>query len=343
MPTGDGTAPGRRWSAPRILRCSVVIGLLLTSAALALVRVTDPTTVRLIELVTLSPWGLPCAAAAVVGALLWKGSRITRITAGSTATLLMLAHAWWLAPLYVGRAPEAGSGSLVVLAQNFEYGDPDALVDLVRRRDVDVLVVTDVRGARVDLLLDAGIERWLPYDAGLGEDGAVVFSRVPVTGTSLLYEEAESRLVDLRVPVMGAVTVVAFHTYPPYQPDGWRHDHEMAQAALTRLREGADPALVLAGDFNATLAHAPMRRLADLGFTDAAVQVNAGVSPTWPSGGRERRLGVALPAFAAIDHVLTSPRLVVTDMQTVVLEGADHEAVLATISEGGSGMGSGAG
>ncbi len=93
--------------------------------------------------------------------------------------------------------------------------------------------------------------------------------------------------------------------------------------------------MVLAGDFNATLAHAPVRRILDLGFADAAVQVNAGWSPTWPSGGYERRLGVTVPAFAAIDHVMTSPRLVVTQAETVAVPGADHEAVVATISGAG--------
>jgi hypothetical protein len=42
-----------------------------------------------------------------------------------------------------------------------------------------------------------------------------------------------------------------------------------------------------------------------------------------------------VPAFAAIDHVLTSSRLVVTEVETFALPGADHEAVLATISGAG--------
>lgn len=324
--------PGRCAS---VVRSSVVLGLLLASLLLALVRVTDPASRRLVELVTLSPLGLPAAAAALVVAIGWSASRGARATGMLVATCLLVVHGWWLAPLYVGPRSAEGSASLVVLAQNFEYGDPAALVDLVRREDVDVLVLTDADTGRIDVLLEAGIETWLPLSAGVGEEGAVVFSRVPVTATALLYDEAESRLVEVRAPGLGAVTIAAIHTRPPYDPDEWRTDHDQVRSALTRLRADRDSAVVLAGDFNATLAHAPMRRLHDLGFTDAAVQVNTGWSPTWPTGGHQQRLGFTVPAFAAIDHVLTSPRLVISRADTVTLPGADHGAVLATISGAG--------
>jgi endonuclease/exonuclease/phosphatase (EEP) superfamily protein YafD len=335
MLAADLTMPGRRHRTSLVVLMSVVVvGSLLASLLLALAYVTDPTQRRLIELATLTPWGLPAAAVALVVAAAWPGSRRTRAAGVLAATCLVAVHAWWLAPLYVGQQPAGGPASLVVLAQNFEYGDPTALVDLVRREAVDVLVLTDAGNGRTDVLLEAGIERWLPYAAGLGEEGAVVLSRVPVTGTALLFEEAESRRVEVRAPGLGVVTVVAVHTRPPYAADDWRSDHEQIHAAL----EGAtdpDSAVVLAGDFNATLAHAPMRRLLDLGFTDAAVQANAGLSPTWPAGGHQSRLGITVPAFAAIDHVLTSSRLVVTEVETLALPGADHEAVLATISGAG--------
>lgn len=228
---------------------------------------------------------------------------------------------------------------MVVLAQNFEYGDSAALVDLVRTKDVDVLVLTDVRTDRLDLLLATEVGDLLPYAAGVENHvvhgGAVVLSRFPVTGTAVLYDFSDSRMVEVRAPGLGAVTVVAVHTRPPYSPDGWRADHDQVYAALTRIRADQGTAVVLAGDFNATLAHAPVRRILDLGFVDAAVQVNAGWSPTWPAGGHARRFGVTVPAFAAIDHVMTSPRLVVTQAETVSVPGADHEAVVATISGAG--------
>jgi endonuclease/exonuclease/phosphatase (EEP) superfamily protein YafD len=324
--------PGRFASAVTSL---TVVGLLAGSLVLAVVRVSDPEARRLVELATLSPLGLPLAVVALLGSLLLRRPRGARAVALVVAAGLLAVHAWWLAPLYAGDRPTGGSASLVVLAQNFEYGEVGALVERVRAEDVDVLVLTDANSTRVDPLVAAGIGEELPHAAGLGEGGAVVLSRFPVTGTELLYDESESRLVDLDVPGLGAVTVAAVHTRPPYDADAWRRDHEQVRTALAAVRADADRAVVVAGDLNATLAHAPLRRLADLGFSDSAVQANAGWSPTWPSGSHERRLGLTVPAFAAIDHVLTSPRLVATSSRTVTLPGADHRAVLATVSVAG--------
>lgn len=326
--------PGRWASAVGAL---VVVGLLLGSLLLALVRVVDPEARRLIELVSLSPVGLPLAVAALLGALVLRAVRGQRVAAVAVvvAVCLVTVHAWWLAPSYAGSRPAGGPASLVVLAQNFEYGDAQALVELVREEDVDVLVVTDADSSRIDPLLAAGVGEWLPHSAGIGEGGAVVLSRLPVTGTALLYAESESRLVGLEAPGIGAVTIAAVHTRPPYAPSAWRHDHEQVRTALAGVLADADRAVVVAGDLNATLAHAPVRRLVDLGLTDSAVQANAGWSPTWPSGAHQHRLGLTVPAFAAIDHVLTSPVLVATSSRTVDLPGADHRAVLATISVAG--------
>jgi endonuclease/exonuclease/phosphatase (EEP) superfamily protein YafD len=324
--------PGRWTSAVTSL---AVVGLLLGSVLLAAVRVADPGARRLIELASLSPLGLPLAGTALLGALLLRRPRGARVVAVVAATTLVAIHGWWLAPLYAGDRPAAGSASLVVLAQNFEYGDAEALVDLVREEDVDVLVLTDANGTRIDPLLAAGIEESLPHSAGIGEEGAVVLSRFAVTGTRLLYDESESRLVELEAPGLGPVTIAAVHTRPPYDPDAWRRDHEQVRTALAAVRADGDRAVVVAGDLNATLAHAPLRRLVDLGLTDSAVQANAGWSPTWPAGSHQRRLGLTVPAFAAIDHVLTSPRLVATSSRTVDLRGADHRAVLATVSVAG--------
>lgn len=327
---------GRWTSAVGVL---VVLGLLLASALLAAVRLTDPGSRRLIELVTLTPLGVPFAALGLLGAARWATPRGARPVAVLVAACLLAVHAWWLAPLYAGRRPAAGAASMVVLAQNFEYGDADALVEMVRREDVDVLVLTDVGSEQLARLIGAGVGARLPWFAGVdhheAHGSAVVLSRFPVGRTALLYDDSEARVVELEVPGVGPVTVVAVHTKPPYQPEAWRTDHQRIRAGLADIRSDGDAAVVLAGDLNATLAHAPLRRLLALGFADAAAQVNAGWSPTWPAGGRAQLLGATVPSFAAIDHVLTSPRLVVTDARTLTLLGADHRAVLATISGAG--------
>ena len=65
---------------------------------------------------------------------------------------------------------------------------------------------------------------------------------------------------------------------------------------------GAGPPRVLAGDFNATLDHAELRRLLDRGYRDAAEQAGVALRPTWPAG-------KSLPTLVTIDHVLADPRI----------------------------------
>lgn len=324
----------------RLLRSAAWAGVAATvtaAGALALVRLGDPTSRRLIELVTLTPLGLPLAAIGAVTALVLLGTSGGRRPPG-VALVVALAlgglHAWWVAPLYVGSASAAGPAPVVVMSLNFELGDARDLVEATRDRDVDVLVLHEVSTARLDGLRAAGILALLPHVAGEegGQaQGTVVLSRFAVISDAPLHEESESRVVELDVDGIGQVHVVAVHTRPPYQPELWHADHDRTQAALSRLRAD-DAAVLLAGDFNATLAHAPVRRILEMGFTDALDQVGGGWAPTWPTGGHERRLGVVVPAFAAIDHVMTSPGLVVTDAETLEVAGADHRAVLATVS-----------
>lgn len=317
---------------------TVVGGLLGVSALLALLSHGDPSSRRLIELVTLTPLGLPLATLGALGALgllVTARRRRSSLAATGLAIALVVVHGWWLAPLYLGARPSGGPGSLVVLTQNFEYGDAEALAATTRARDVDVLVLLEVTPAHLHELQATGIESWLPHVDGFDDEqdlGTVVFSRLPFTAARPLFDGAESREVELDVPGTGPVSLVAVHTRPPYTPGPWRTDHEQVARALTAMRADDQAAIVLTGDFNATLAHAPMRRLLDLGFSDAAEQVNGGWSRTWPIGGYERRLGIDVPAFAEIDHVLTSPRLAVTRAETLRVAGADHAAVLATIA-----------
>ena len=59
----------------------------------------------------------------------------------------------------------------------------------------------------------------------------------------------------------------------------------------------------LAGDFNATLDHAELRRVLDRGYRDAAEQAGVALRPTWPTGKR------ILPTLVTIDHVLADRRV----------------------------------
>jgi endonuclease/exonuclease/phosphatase family metal-dependent hydrolase len=82
---------------------------------------------------------------------------------------------------------------------------------------------------------------------------------------------------------------------------------------------------VLAGDFNATLDHAELRRLLDRGYRDAAEQAGVALRPTWPG---DRAL---IPTVVTIDHVLADRRIRVVSVRTVAIPGSDHRGVLADL------------
>ena len=310
---------------------------LAVSALLAVLRTTGPPGRRGIELVALTPLGLPLAGAALVLALLLVfRSRPLALAAAAAALVVGGLHAWWLAPLYVGGSPAAAAGpGLVVMTQNFEEGDAAALVTLVRRHDVDVLVLTDSPLGQVEEVRAAGLLRALPYTTRDHGNGSVVWSRFRITDDARVSDGADSRSMVLHVPDLGRVHVVAVHPTPPYQDGGrrWTTDWQRILDRLEdqqRTRDGAP--LVVLGDFNATRDHRPVRAMEEMGLRDSGELLNRGVVATWPANGRERRFGVSVPTVLPLDHVLASPELVPTDLEVSDAAGSDHRAVIVTLA-----------
>jgi endonuclease/exonuclease/phosphatase (EEP) superfamily protein YafD len=90
--------------------------------------------------------------------------------------------------------------------------------------------------------------------------------------------------------------------------------------------------LVVAGDFNATLDHEPMRRLLRTGLRDAARQANSGWQPTWP--GATDAAG-ALPIgvrLIALDHVLADRYYSAISTSTYPIARSDHRALVARLA-----------
>ena len=309
---------------------------LAVSALLAVLRTTGPPGRRGIELVALTPLGLPLAGAALVLALLLVlRSRRLALVAAAAALVVGGLHAWWLAPLYVGASPAAAAGpELVVMTQNFEDGDAAALAALVRRHDVDVLVLTDSPSWQVEEVRAAGLRRALPYTTRDHGNGSVVLSRFRITDDARVSDGGDSRSMVLHVPDLGRVHVVAVHPTPPYQDGGrrWATDWQRILDRLEGRRHGGgtDPLVVL-GDFNATRDHAPVRALEEMGLRDSGEVLNRGVVPTWPANGWEERLGVQVPAVVPLDHVLTGPGLVPVDLVVSDAALSDHRAVIVTL------------
>lgn len=77
---------------------------------------------------------------------------------------------------------------------------------------------------------------------------------------------------------------------------------------------------MLAGDWNATLDHRPLRRLLGVGLRDAFTVAGHGPGFTWPQWPR-------VPPLQRIDHVLVGGGLRVRRAVTAGTPGSDHRHV----------------
>lgn len=224
---------------------------------------------------------------------------------------------------------DAGSGSLAVMAVNAHLAGADVgqIVDAVERHDIDVLVIPEVNEAMILALRQAGLDERFPYRSGQTSedattDGTVILSRYRATRLEVARAEnppATFQQPALSVDVEGTTVIVrGIHPKPPTAV--WLEDWHAGLLELGQWqRSERGKPLVMAGDFNASAAHAPFRD-AKRGMFDVG---GFWPSATWP-------MNRWYPPFADIDHVLVRG-LSVQDAGTEDIDGTDHRAVWADL------------
>lgn len=229
--------------------------------------------------------------------------------------------------------------SLSVLSLNTEYGqvDPTTIVEQVRGRRVDLLVLLEETPQHWAALQEAGLGELLPHVTGsVGQDagGSLIVSAHPLTcpdspgGRCAVTTRGERRgngtAFDQPVAELADGTLVrAAHPWPPRpDPARWRSEQdEMGRW----LRLHADRPLVVAGDFNAGPVH-PVFRAITAGF-DRSPRGGVPWVRTWPMS--VPGLG-EVPPFVQIDHIVAGGRVCVED-SVVRVPGTDHAAVWARL------------
>ncbi|MDF5755540.1 endonuclease/exonuclease/phosphatase family protein [Spongiactinospora sp. TRM90649] len=275
------------------------------------------------QLMTATPFA---AAGSLVPVLLaaFSRNRVATAVALVTATALGLS----VLPRAVGTANAAPGGRpLKVLTINLLFGkaDPAAVLDLVRRLDPDVLSAQELTPGAVQDFDAAGLDRLMPYrhlEAVWSAGGAGIFAKYPMTPVRDLFQAIGHNMPAAEVALPGGapIQVVNVHPFPPLgtQVQEWT-------AALDALPPAAKaPVRVLAGDFNASLDHAALRRLLARGYADAADRAGQGLIPTWPANR-------GVPPIITIDHVLVDERAGVRAVSVHTVPGTDHRAVFAEL------------
>jgi endonuclease/exonuclease/phosphatase (EEP) superfamily protein YafD len=279
----------------------------------------------LVPLVAFTPLAAGAAIVAVALVALLR-QRAAAVVAAALAAALVVT----VAPRTLGgpSEPDGAAGPrLRVLTANMHFGtgSPEALVELVRRTRADVLSVQELTPGLARDLDAAGLAALLPERVGEPSDGGSgirLYANVPLEPRSAPGRRRNPvAAATARIDGGPAVELVAVHAPAPHSWSvaDWRQD---LRALPQATPDG--PVRILAGDFNATLDHAELRRILDTGYEDAADEVGAGLVATWPHGRR-------LPPPVTIDHVLADERCGVEAVSVHAIPGTDHRAVLAEL------------
>ncbi|OIH86726.1 hypothetical protein BLJ79_01820 [Arthrobacter sp. UCD-GKA] len=250
------------------------------------------------------------------------------------AAVLLVSAAVSLVPvLQPGAGGTCTPGEPVtVLSLNAGRGnaDPSVLADAITASAPDVLVLVEASEPMLQALAGT-LPQWdYTHRTGSvvtgGAVDTVILSRHPMHSEAPAARQADGSLFDIPVAVIdlpraGRIRVAGIHPVPPtHGPASWA---TTLAAVESWAGQNTDLPLVLAGDFNATRAHPRFRALAH-GFSDASPAFGPLAAATWPADG-------AVPAFAAIDHVLVRG-LGVIDSGLIAVAGTDHHGIVARLA-----------
>ena len=266
---------------------------------------------------------LPLAVALRAGS---RGPAAVAATAGAVLTAAVLGRA--------GRSPvalEQGTRRLRVATVSMRLGraDAGAVVELVTARRVDVLALQEVTPEADLALRAAGIGDALPHSHVIAARsgwppaaGGALWSRWPLLERFAVPGGFEQPAARVAVPGAPDVEVTAVHSTPPSTSP--RSVRQWTADLADLPAPGTGALRVLAGDFNATLDHAALRRVVATGYRDAAVVTGRALRATWtPLRSPQPRL--------TLDHVLVDPRVGVASLDLVPVPGSDHRAVVTEL------------
>lgn len=335
---------------------------LLTATGLSAAAVADggERNVPVVLSAALAAWLMPLTTVAL---LLFAVGR-HRVGA-LVAAVALVAGTLWLRPFPHGNGEVSAAAvadgravELTVLTQNVLVGrvSADDLVDTVRRERPDVLVITELTGDLVTALDRAGLAELMPYRhlaAKPWEGDTGIWSEHPVTGAPVPGIWSGHDVV-VQTPA-GAVRVLGVHPSPPVKAS-WAADFDQLSRYVARTAGpdgviGGEPTelpMVIAGDLNATRYNAPMRRLLDLGLTDAAATrawawqqqswpVDPGSPSTAGTAGEADLPGLGLlrrfgsPPLLRLDHVLVPRSAEVLETRTLPTPDTDHRGLLVRL------------
>lgn len=248
------------------------------------------------------------------------------------ATIVVVSNGIVLWPYLVGvsgavksveasQALDGPSGIRVMTANvNTNNDRYEEFVRMVKEQNPDHLLVLEVDQDWEKSL--SSLRSSYPYGGSIARAdnfGIALFSKHRLIDLSI--EPLEPQLPDVVVAdvqdARGSYRLIGLHTLPPVLPDLLFVRNAELGLSAKLARENSGPVIVL-GDLNTTMWSQAYRKFLDAsGLIDS--RLGHGLLPTWP-----------FPlAVVPIDHVLVSKHWAVLDLDTVMIPGSDHRALVA--------------
>lgn len=210
----------------------------------------------------------------------------------------------------------------------FDNAHLQELGDDIAADDADVVVLQEVTPEGLVRLQASALWRDYPHRSVVPRPlfhGHATFSRFPMSESAPVEVGGPTMLrTDIETPA-GRVRVVNVHTMAPLTRKDARTWARQLER-LTRVATESRVPVVLAGDFNATLAHAPMARLANGPVRDAFAEAGSGLGATWPSA------RAPVPPLMRLDHVLVSVGIGISDVAVRTSIGSDHRRLMVRLA-----------
>lgn len=314
----------------RVLGLVIAWGLVGVGAAFVLLYAVPEAQMwnrRLAMLVAFIPYGvLAWGGAAVLFALCGRGFGKALALVALAGAILQLV---WASDYFPARSADAGGESSTVLTLNarcVSYADDD-LVETLRDLQPDLVVIQGTTAYLRDYLGEQGVEDAYPHRIFFprGDSSTcatAVYAKEPLAEAAVSTPDQEAVSVTLN----GAAAVLVPVDAPgPQAGVGlWNDALDLVGQVSARAAQGGLPVIV-AGDFNATREHLPVRRLVGDGLlVDAAAASGSGWIPTFPADRWH-------PAVIQIDHVLVSPSLEVARVEAMRVGDNAHMGLVARI------------
>jgi endonuclease/exonuclease/phosphatase (EEP) superfamily protein YafD len=266
------------------------------------------------------------ALIALTGVLLVIGPRWTAWVAASAAIVNLVLVVPFLVPASPPPVtPGAETLELLLLNVKVDRADPDELIQELRARAPDVVVLVAATPQWVEAIEAADLELQFVSGPHLTESLEVIVLTREVGPPTVVHrptDDMRSALVEVELRFDGdPLHLLATHPVSPMTPvRSEARDEQLAWIGSWARQRG--PSTLVVGDLNVTPWSAAYRRLLDEGDLIDPQRVH-GLQPSWPA-----RLG---PLGLPIDHVLHGPALAARGRELGPSFGSDHRSVRASV------------